>query len=86
MEAIKYCKKWQKQRKWLIKKKISYYDYPEEMKFQYLVIEYKLRERCYAQTLIKVLNNLALDKTFKNISGIKKTLKEGKPGKSQPQF
>jgi hypothetical protein len=33
MEAIKYCKKWQKQRKWLIKRRISYYDYPEEIKF-----------------------------------------------------
>jgi hypothetical protein len=70
MEALEYCKKWNKERKWLKKSGIDFSDFPEEIKFNKLAVENNIFERSYIQRLIKVLNEMAWENTEKRMEAI----------------
>ena len=58
-EVLKKVKDWVPHRKWLVKNKVKFDDYPEEIEFQKLIVEYKLREKAEYGRISKSIARVA---------------------------
>lgn len=58
-EVLSKVKSWLPHRKWLVKNKVKFDDYPEEIEFQKLLSEYKLIEKAQYGRMSKVIASVA---------------------------
>lgn len=72
IDAIKYCREWFPQRKWLLKNNVNIVDFPEEIKFQDYTSKHKMYETAYKNRLKNALSFVAKEKAIK--SGVQKKM------------
>jgi uncharacterized membrane protein YfhO len=57
--AIKYCKAWNVERVWLMKNRVNFKEFPEEVKFKELTTKYKLIKRANMAKLSRAVQGIA---------------------------
>jgi hypothetical protein len=62
--AIKFCRKWNKDRRWLLKNKMDVSEFPEEKEMIKLINKFNLREKAYVQRLHRCIDSLAAKKVL----------------------
>jgi len=66
-DAIKYCKDWIVQRKWLKANKVDFAEYKEEIEFQKIYNEFKFDERIERVQVTRSMQNVAITLAAKEI-------------------